>query len=65
MNSFTKKVSILLFGLLGFMQTSQGALTDIGGGFVNDDSLNITWLQDANMVNTLCKANDPLWQSWP
>ncbi len=65
MNNFANKTAVILFGLLGLIHSSYGALSNIGGGLVNDSTLNITWLQDANMVNTLCKANDALWQSWP
>jgi|GEM_PF-2097177 len=60
-----KIVGIFVMAVLGSMQLSQAALNNIGGGLVNDTSLNVTWLQDANMVKTLCSANDPLWQSWP
>lgn len=51
--------------LLSVAINANAALNDLGNGLVNDTTLNITWLQDANMVKTLCDANDPLWQSWP
>lgn len=41
-----------------------GALNDLGSGVVRDTSLNIEWLQDANMVKTSCNAGDALWQAF-
>jgi MYXO-CTERM domain-containing protein len=32
---------------------------------VYDTVLSISWLQDANLVKTLCDASDPLWTNWP
>lgn len=53
-------LGILLFGLVGLASTSHAALNDLGNGLVNDDVLNITWMQDANLFKTLCDANDPI-----
>ncbi|MGK0270350.1 MAG: hypothetical protein ACI88H_000994, partial [Cocleimonas sp.] len=49
-------LGILLFGLVGLASTSHAALNDLGNGLVNDDVLNITWMQDANLVGTACTA---------
>jgi hypothetical protein len=53
-------LGILLFGLVGLANTSHAALNDLGNGLVNDDVLNITWMQDANLFKTLCDVNDPI-----
>lgn len=36
------------------------ALHDRGGGLIYDDSLNITWFQDANLFKTLCDQSNPI-----
>lgn len=58
------KWSVLSILILLSLQV-QAALNDLGNGLVNDTTQNITWLRDANMVKTLCDANDPLWAAWP
>ena len=35
-----------------FINAAHAALIDRGGGLIYDDVLNVTWLQDANYVNT-------------
>lgn len=52
---------ILASGLSG---TAQAALHDRGGGFIYDDALNVTWLQDANYAKTSGHDADGLmtWQ---
>lgn len=40
------------------------ALNDLGNGLVNDTTLNIMWLKDANLVKTSCDANNALWQAF-
>jgi len=49
-------IGVLLFGLLGFISTAHAALNDLGNGLVGDTTLNITWMQDANLVKTSCDA---------
>lgn len=51
--------------LLAVALPVQAAFNDLGNGLVNDTAQDITWLQDANMVKTLCDASDSLWQNWP
>lgn len=60
MREMKGKLSILLFGLVGLVNTSHASLSDLGNGLVSDDTLNITWLQDANVFKTLCDASDPI-----
>lgn len=60
MRKIKGKLGILLFGLVGLFNTSHATLNDLGNGLVNDDVLNITWMQDANLFKTLCDANDPI-----
>jgi len=60
MDKIKGKLGVILFGLLGLVTTANAALTDLGTGLVNDDTLNITWMQDANLFKTLCDANDPI-----
>jgi len=55
-----KKIAILLLGVFGFINSCYATLTDEGGVFVNDSSLNITWMKDANVFKTLCDANNPI-----
>ena len=55
---------ILLFGLLGLVTNCHAALQNLENGLVNDDTLNITWMQDANLVKTSCDANNALWQAF-
>ena len=43
---------------------ANAALTDLGNGLVNDTTLNITWMKDANLVKTSCDANNALWQAF-
>ncbi len=43
---------------------AQGTLDDLDNGLVDDTTLNITWLKDANRVKTSCDANDALWQAF-
>lgn len=38
--------------LLAISGAAQAALVDRGGGFIYDDVLNVTWLQDANYAQT-------------
>lgn len=58
------KLGILLFGLLGLVTNSHAALQNLGNGLVNDDILNVTWMQDANLVKTSCDAENELWQAF-
>ncbi len=53
-----------MFGLFGCINVSHAALNDLGNGLVNDDTLNITWMKDANLVKTSCDANNALWQAF-
>ena len=55
-----RRLGILLFGLVGLVNTSHAALNDLGNGLVNDTTLNITWMKDANLFKTLCDASDPI-----
>lgn len=61
-NKIVKKAGLLLSGLifLGFTNTGHAALIDIGDGLINDSTLNITWMKDANLFKTLCDAADPI-----
>lgn len=43
---------------------ANAALTPGASGLINDTTLNITWLQDANLVKTSCDANNALWQAF-
>jgi len=43
---------------------THAALTPGTPGLINDTTLNITWLQDANLVKTSCDANNALWQAF-
>ena len=43
---------------------THAALTPGAPGLINDTTLNITWLQDANLVKTSCDANNALWQAF-
>ena len=63
MEKITTKLGIILFGLFGLINLSHAALNDLGNGLVNDDVLDITWMQDANLVKTSCDANNALWQA--
>ena len=40
------------------------ALTPGAPGLIDDTTLNITWLQDANLVKTSCDSNNALWQAF-
>lgn len=42
----------------------QAALNPAGAGLISDTLLNITWLQDGNLVKTSCDANNTLWQAF-
>ena len=53
MHKLKEKIGILLFGLMGIVNISHAALNDLGNGLVNDDTLNITWMKDANLFKTL------------
>ena len=64
MHKIKGKLGVLLFGLFGLVSTSHAALNDLGNGLVNDTTLNITWMQDANLVKTSCDANNALWQAF-
>ena len=55
---------VLVFGLMGLVNTSYAALSDLNNGLINDDGLNITWMKDANLVKTSCDANNALWQAF-
>ncbi len=43
---------------------AQAALVDLGNGLVDDTTLVITWIQDANLVKTSCDTDDALWQAF-
>jgi len=60
MRKLISQLFLLLFGMLGLLSTSHAELTDLGNGLVNDTSLDITWMKDANLFKTLCDANDPI-----
>ena len=64
MNQVATKLGSLLFGLFGLVITSHAALTPLDNGLVNDDVLDITWMQDTNLVKTSCDANNALWQAF-
>ena len=64
MRKIKGKLGVLLFGLVGFVNISHAALNDLGNGLVNDTTLNITWMKDANLVKSSCDANDALWQAF-
>ena len=66
MKSLSKRsmLGVLLLGLLGVITNSHAALQNLGNGLVNDDTLGITWMQDANLVKTSCDANNDLWQAF-
>jgi hypothetical protein len=38
--------------VIGWTVSAQAVLSDLGGGLIYDDDLNITWLQDANYAQT-------------
>jgi hypothetical protein len=57
------KLTAGIFGAFGLIASVQAALLAPVDGQVYDDVLGIRWLQDANLIKTLCDANDPLWQS--
>ncbi len=59
-----RKLAVLLLGLSDFVNTANAALNDLGNGLVNDDTLNITWMKDANLVKTSCDSNNALWQAF-
>lgn len=44
--------------------SANAALTDLGNGTIDDSSLNVIWLSDANFVKTSCDANNSYWQSF-
>lgn len=49
-----------LFCGLASSASTQAALYDRGGGLIYDDVLNVTWLQDANLFQTMSKQSaDP------
>ena len=64
MRKIKEKLRVLLFGLVGFVSISHAALNDLGNGLVTDDTLDITWMKDANLVKTSCDANNALWQAF-
>jgi len=64
MRNIKGKLAILLLGFTGFVNVANAALNDLGNGLVNDTSLNITWMKDANLVKTSCDANNALWQAF-
>lgn len=45
------------FVLLALCHTSQAALINAGNGLINDTTQKITWMKDANLLGTLCKAD--------
>ncbi len=47
--------------LLFVMGSAQAALVDRGGGFIYDDVLDVTWLQDANVNGADTWANQVAW----
>ena len=53
-----------ILGAFGLITSAQAALQPPLNGQVYDDVLGINWLQDANMVKTLCDAGHPLWNSF-
>lgn len=61
-----KKYLYLLLGLISSTGNSHAALTDTGGGLVNDSSLNLAWMKDGNLFKTLCdnNINDPILLSY-
>jgi len=50
MKKFTIALSVILG--FGFTTVCNANLWDRGGGLIYDDVLNITWLKDANYVNS-------------
>ncbi len=54
------KLCILFFSLLILSNTSYAELNVVNTGLVNDTILKVTWMKDANLFNTLCKANSPI-----
>ncbi len=51
-----KKSLAALWVILGMAGGAQGALQPAVNGQVYDDVLGISWLQDANVFNTMCNA---------
>lgn len=49
---------------LSSVAPANAALAPASPGLINDTTLNITWLQDANLVKTSCDANNALWQAF-
>ncbi|MFH4624876.1 Lcl domain-containing protein [Vibrio alginolyticus] len=59
-----KKGILALCAAFVLPTTAFAALNDVGSGLINDTTLNITWLKDANLVKTSCDANNSLWQAF-
>lgn len=55
-----KKLTVLIL-LFAFSGASQAALIDRGGGFIYDDVLDITWLQDAGISGADTWSNQVAW----
>lgn len=60
MRNINTKFYTLFFSLLAFSNTSYAELNAINTNLVNDTILKVTWMRDANLFNTLCKANNPI-----
>jgi hypothetical protein len=52
MKNLFKLLTVLMILVAGLATPSHAILIDRGGGMIYDTDLNITWLQDANYVNT-------------
>lgn len=63
-NRLLSKIGVIFFGCIGFINVANAALNDLGNGLVDDTSLIITWMKDANLVKTSCDANNALWQAF-
>ncbi len=61
-NSIHKSCLYVFSAVFLLAGRAQAVLNDLGNGLVDDTSLNMMWLADANMVKTSCNANDELWQ---
>ncbi len=58
-------LSLGVIGVFGLLGTAQAVLQPPVNGQVYDGTLGISWLQDANMVKTMCDPPvDPLWTSF-
>ena len=57
-----RKFSCLAFAMLASLLATgaRGELINRGNGLIADTVLDITWMQDASLFETLCEARDPI-----